>query len=92
MAVLEAMSAGVAVVASDAGGIPDIVQHERSGLLFAAGESGGLCEAILRTLGDEALRRRLALAGRERVKARFSVQRMSRRYVEVYNRVLSDRS
>ena len=92
VAVLEAMSAGVAVVASDAGGIPDIVEHERSGLLFAAGDSGGLCEAMLRTLGDEALRRRLALAGRKRVESRFSVERMSRRYVEVYNRVLSDRS
>lgn len=92
VAVLEAMSAGVAVVASDAGGIPDIVEHERSGLLFAAGDSGDLCDAMLRTLGDEALRRRLARAGRERVESRFSVQRMSRRYVEVYNRVLSTRS
>ena len=92
VAVLEAMSAGVPVVASDAGGIPDIVEHEHSGLLFAAGDSRDLCDAILRTLGDEALRVRLASAGRERVKARFSVQRMSRRYVEVYNRVLSARS
>lgn len=92
VAVLEAMSASVAVVASDAGGIPDIVEHEHSGLLFAAGDSRELCDAILRMLGDEALRLRLSRAGRERVKFRFSVQRMSRRYVEVYNRVVSARS
>ena len=92
VAVLEAMSAGVPVVASNAGGIPDIIEHERSGLLVAAGDPHALRGVVLRMLGDEALRVRLARAGRERVKTRFSVQRMSRRYVEVYNRVLSDRS
>lgn len=92
VAVLEAMSCGVPVVASDAGGIPDIVEHERSGLLFASGDSRELCAALLRMLDDEALRLRLARSGRERVKSRFSVQRMSRRYMEVYNRVLSART
>ena len=89
VAVLEAMSAGVAVVASDAGGIPDVVEHERSGLLFASGDTRELRGALLRILDDEALRLRLARAGRERVKSRFSVRRMIRRYMEVYNRVLS---
>ena len=92
VSVLEAMSAGVAVVTSDAGGIPDIVEHERSGLLFAASDSRELSAALLRMLDDEALRLRLARAGRERVKSRFSVRRMSRRYLEVYNRVLSART
>ena len=92
VAVLEAMCAGVAVVASDAGGIPDIIEHEGSGLLFAAGDPHALCGGVLRMLGDEALRLRLARAGRKRVNARFSVRRMSRRYAEVYNRVLSARS
>ena len=88
VAVLEAMGAGVPVVASDAGGIPDIVEHGRSGLLFPAGDPRALRDGVLRMLGDEALRLRLARAGRERVEARFSVRRMSGRYVEVYNRVL----
>ena len=92
VAVLEAMSAGVPVVASDAGGIPDIIEHERSGLLFAAGDPHALRGGVMRMLGDEALRLRLARAGRERVNARFSVRRMSRCYAEVYNRVLSARS
>lgn len=92
VAVLEAMSAGVPVVASNAGGIPDIIEHERSGLLFAAGDPHALRGGVLRMLGDEVLRIRLARAGRERVETRFSVRSMSRRYVEVYNRVLSARS
>ena len=92
VAVLEAMSAAVPVVASNGGGIPDIIEHERNGLLFAAGDPRALRDGILRMLGDEDLRRRLALAGRERVESQFSVRRMSRRYVEVYNRVLGTRS
>ena len=92
VAVLEAMSAGVPVVASNAGGIPDIIEHEQSGLLVASGDPRALRGGVLRMLGDEALRVRLARAGRERVETRFSVQRMSRRYQEVYNRVLSARS
>ena len=89
VAVLEAMSVGVPVVASDAGGIPDIIEHERNGLLFAAGDKSGLRNGVLRLLGNEALRQSLARAGRERVETEFSIRSMSRRYVEVYNRVLN---
>ncbi|MDE0003326.1 MAG: glycosyltransferase [Rhodospirillaceae bacterium] len=92
VAILEAMSCGVPVVASDAGGIPDIVEHERSGLLFPSGDSRELCAALMRMLDDESLRLRLARAGRVRVQSRFSVPRMNRRYMEVYNRVLSTRT
>ena len=89
MAVLEAMSAGVAVVSSDAGGLPDIIQHDRHGLLFESGSSDALQDALLRMLGDEELRRRCAHAARRRIESHFSVERMSRRYTEVYHRVLS---
>lgn len=89
VAVLEAMSCGVPVVASDAGGIPDVVEHGVSGWLFPAGDRRALRDSVLRMLGDEAVRLRLARAGRERVRSRFSIRRMSRGYVEVYNRVLN---
>lgn len=89
VAVLEAMSAGVPVVASDAGGLTDIVEHDRHGLLFESGSASALRDAIVRMLGDSALRQRCARGARRRVQSRFPVQRMSRRYVEVYNRVLS---
>ena len=83
------MSAGVPVVASDAGGLTDIVEHDRHGLLFESGSASALRDAIVRMLGDSALRQRCARGARRRVQSRFPVQRMSRRYVEVYNRVLS---
>ena len=89
LAVLEAMSAGVPVVASDAGGLTDIIEHERHGLLFESGNVRALGDAIVRMLEDSELRRRCARDGRLRVESSFTVQRMSRRYLDVYNRVLS---
>jgi glycosyltransferase involved in cell wall biosynthesis len=72
-AVLEAMAAGVAVVASHAGGVPEIVEHESNGLLVEAGNEEALAAAIARLLNDENLRDRLAAAGRETVRERFGV-------------------
>lgn len=63
-AMLEAMSAGLAVVASDVGGIPSIITHERTGLLVAPGTPGALCDALARLRDDVALRRRLSRSGR----------------------------
>ena len=89
VAVLEALSAGVPVVASDAGGLTDIIEQERHGLLFESGNARALRDAVMRMLDDSELRRRCARNGRMHVESEFSVQRMSRRYLEVYNRVLS---
>lgn len=60
----EAMLLGVPVVASDAGGIPDMVVHERSGLLFPAGDFGALAKAIRRIWDEEEDKEGLTLAQR----------------------------
>lgn len=60
---LEALAAGCAVVASDGGGLPDLVRHEQTGLLVAPGDPVALAAAVNRLLGDVALRGRLARAG-----------------------------
>jgi glycosyltransferase involved in cell wall biosynthesis len=60
LALLEAMAAGLAPVASRVGGIPDIVTDGTDGLLFAAMDVDGAADALARALGDEELRRRLA--------------------------------
>jgi len=64
-AAIEAMAAGVPVVAAEAGGIPHIVHHERTGLLVPAGDAEATTDAILRLLDDASLRRALAVNGRE---------------------------
>lgn len=88
VAVLEAMSAGVPVVASTAGGLTDLIEHEVHGLTFQPGDRIGLTAAAGRLLADAGLRARLGSAARERARAGFSVERMSEQYLEIYHRIL----
>jgi glycosyltransferase involved in cell wall biosynthesis len=67
-ALLEAMAAGLACVASDLSGTHDIIEHGRSGLLVPPGVPVPLAAAVVRLLGDEAERKSLGQAARERVK------------------------
>ncbi len=63
ISLLEAFASGVPVVSSDAGGIPDLVEHETSGLLVQVGDSGAMAREVVRVLKDATLRRRLVQAG-----------------------------
>ncbi len=67
LAPLEALASGSAVVVSDAGGSPELVEHGASGWVARAGDAGALCEALVALARDEGMRQRLARAGRERV-------------------------
>lgn len=62
---LEFQCAGVPTVASDVGGIPEIIEHDVNGLLFPAGQVQALADAISRVLTEEGLGARLGSAGRE---------------------------
>jgi glycosyltransferase involved in cell wall biosynthesis len=68
---MEAMSMGLASVATDAGGVREIMTHERDGLLVPPKDPAALAEALRRLAEDEALRQRLAAAGRRTVVERF---------------------
>jgi glycosyltransferase involved in cell wall biosynthesis len=81
---LEAMSCGTPVIASDIGGITDIVTHERTGLLVPPGDPAALAAATRRLATDPALWRRLAEAGRRRFHEDFSWTAIVRRWEEVY--------
>jgi glycosyltransferase involved in cell wall biosynthesis len=63
---IEAMAAGVPVVAVDAGGPRDIVEHARTGMLARSGEPADLAAALEPLLSSQALRRELGDAGRKR--------------------------
>lgn len=66
---LEAMAAGKTVVASDAGGMLEIIEQEKSGLLFPSGEVSLLADALARALTDVSLRRRLGAEAQQRLRA-----------------------
>jgi glycosyltransferase involved in cell wall biosynthesis len=70
--VLEAMALGLPVIATDVGGIAEIVIHGKTGLLVPRGDPRAMAAAIAQLAGDPAARRRLGTAGRNRYKAEFS--------------------
>lgn len=86
---LEAAAAGKAVVATRVGGIPDLVEHEKTGLLVDSGSPEEMAEAISRLLAEPALCRAMGDAGRERVRTRFSVQNMVDRHAAIFAALLN---
>jgi rhamnosyl/mannosyltransferase len=84
---LEAMAAGLPVVASRVGGLAWLVEDEVTGLLVEPGDAGALRDAILRLRDDPALRRRLGDAGRRRAIERFGWEHVTERTLEAYRRV-----
>jgi N-acetyl-alpha-D-glucosaminyl L-malate synthase BshA len=89
LAALEAMSCGVPVVASDVGGLPEVVVHGETGFLVPLGDVAAMAAAALRVLTDAALASRLGRAARARAEARFPIEPAVDRYEAVYRRVLA---
>jgi glycosyltransferase involved in cell wall biosynthesis len=84
---LDAMACRRAIVATTAGGIPEVVENDVNGLLVPPRDHTALANAIVRALKDEALRGRLSDTGFARVRERFTVERMVAATADVYARV-----
>jgi hypothetical protein len=87
-AILMAMAAGVPVIASNVGGIPEIVHHGENGWLVE-NESAPVAAAIRELLADHPLARRLAARGRQTVAEKFSLDRMIHDTIRIYRQVLA---
>jgi L-malate glycosyltransferase len=87
LAALEAMSCEVPVIATQAGGLPEVVVHGETGFLCPVGDVEGMAAAALRLLSDEDLRRRCGAAGRRRAVEHFSQDAIVQRYRAIYQRV-----
>jgi hypothetical protein len=85
---LLAMSAGLPVIASNVGGLPEIIRHGENGLLVE-NRPPEIAAAIVRLHTSPADARQLGAAARRTVEERFTVDRMVRRTMEVYRQVLS---
>jgi len=84
MAILEAFSYGIAVVATPVNAIPDVVQHEKNGLLVPVGDLEALVAALSRLLDDAALRHRLGSQALRDHKERFTFEAYMRRIHAVW--------
>jgi len=84
MALLEAMVAGKAIVASAIAGIPEAIVDGREGILVPAGEVAALADALRLVLSDPACTKAMAAAALERSKTEFTIQVMTDRYEALY--------
>ncbi len=80
----EAMGCETAVVASDAGGLPEVVEHGVTGLIVPRGDAKALAEAIGSLLADPARRTRMGRAGRERALRLFDWDRTAEQFEQIY--------
>lgn len=85
---LEAMAAGVPVVASMIGGIPEQIRHQQEGLLVPSGDAQALGEAVLQLLNNPTWMRRLGQAGKRRVFSQFRLETLVEQTEDVYRTVL----
>ena len=85
----EAMGCEVAVVASDAGGLPEVVENGVTGLVVPRGDAQALAHAIGSLLADPQRRRRMGQAGRERALRLFDWDRSAEQFEEIYREIAS---
>ena len=83
-AAMEAMAAGLPVVASAVGGLLDLVDHGRTGLLVPVDDAGGFAAAIEQLMADPERAARIGAAAREDVMSRYSFDRMVRAFEDLY--------
>jgi len=81
---LEAMAVGVAPIATAVGGNPEVVEHGHSGLLVRPGDAKEICDHLVRLATADEWRRDLGGNARQRIVARFSIERMLEQYEEMY--------
>jgi glycosyltransferase involved in cell wall biosynthesis len=82
--VMEAMAMGLPVVASAVGGIPELIEHERNGVLVPPGDERALAAAVLSLFQDPTRADRLASSARTTIVSRYSFDRMVREFEALY--------
>ena len=85
IAILEAMAAGVPVIATDVGGNPEIIQNARTGLLVPPEDPEAIAEAVMRLLRNTDLAASIRKEARKRVEAEYSTEKNLRRMRSLYH-------
>lgn len=91
MVVLEAQAAGIPVIASNVGGVPDLVENEVTGILTDPSRPETMPKALARLLDNPKLASRLTEEGRRQAKARFHPRAIAERHLQIYREVIASR-
>jgi glycosyltransferase involved in cell wall biosynthesis len=91
MAILEAMAAGVPVLAARVGGIPELIEHERTGLLFDPLSTAGILDSVERLLNFPDKTAAMAAAATVEARNRFHPVRVAQQHLDLYQAILADR-
>ena len=87
LVLIEAMQAGVAVIGSNSGGVPEIIDHEKTGLLFETWNSRALADAIKRLCLDRNFRKSIAEKGQKKAQAQFNLETQYNKVLNVFRRL-----
>jgi glycosyltransferase involved in cell wall biosynthesis len=88
--IMEALASGVPVVATRVGGVPELVENDKSGFLVPAGDSGALTQAMRRLMSLSAdQRRQMGQHGRDHIAAHYSLPAMADRWIALYEELLT---
>lgn len=83
---LEAMAAGIPIVATKVGGSPEIVMDGKTGLLVPRSDDKAMAEALIEVLSNSDKAKNMGLAGKQRVNELFTLDKMTKAYSELYNK------
>ncbi len=86
--ILEAQAVGVPVVATSVGGVVEIIDHEKTGLLVLPKDSEAIAQACLRILTDKKFARQLVVQARQKLESKFTLRHMADSTIEVYQELL----
>lgn len=91
-AIMEAMSAGVPVVASKVGGVPDLIRHGQDGFLHEAQDLDAMVRSVATLLDEPGVRARFGASARHRIAQEFSLQKLGDRVLASYEELLDKSS
>ncbi len=88
VSVMEAMVAGLPVIAANAGGVAELVQHNRTGILVEPGDCEALTEAMSKVMEDAGFRTELGENAKEKIRNEYTLENMARNTEAVYDKLI----
>lgn len=92
LAIVQAMSLGIPIVATNTGGIPEVVTTGKSGILVEVGKSQALAEAILELLRDKSKAKEMGKLAAEEAKIKFNMKEMVKETEGIYDEIVENRA